>query len=62
MLAEDGSTPHTNGYYFSNILRASIRKTERDEQDAIGELVGTASNRFRLQPAEAHACERPSPQ
>lgn len=48
---------HANRHHSSNILRASNRKTERDEQDAIGERVGTASDRFQLQPAEAHACK-----
>ena len=46
MLAEDGSIPHANGHHFSNLLRAKIRKTERDEKDAVDELVSTASGRF----------------
>ena len=35
---------HANGHHLSNILRAKIRKTERDQHDAVGELVSAASD------------------
>ena len=35
---------HANRHHSSNILRAKTRKTERNQHDAVGELVSAASD------------------
>lgn len=35
---------HANGHHLNTILRTKTRKTERNQHDAVGELVSTASD------------------